>query len=78
MKWVEVTVEATVRRAYMIHMNDEDYETLINGECDPEAEVAHKAFERLRSDTGIYGDIFCDTDYAICTEEGETIVDWDR
>lgn len=74
MKTIEVTVEVKRRYTEQITISDEDYEAFINGDLDelqmPEIEW-NALFAECRT-----GDAWEETDYAICNEDGETIVNW--
>ena len=81
-KKLKVTVEFTLRREYEIPVSEEDWETIKFGECtydnDPEIDVVHEAFQRLRKENNIDEYVFADdTDYTICDEDGTCIIDWD-
>ena len=74
MKTIEVTVEVKRRYTEEITISDEDYEAFLNGDLD-ELEMPEIDWPGLFSECRI-GDAWEDTDYAICGENGETIVDW--
>ena len=74
MRTIGVTV--TVRRFLHreIEISEDDYEAFVNGDLDEldidEIDLA-EMFDSCRGET-----CFEETDYSICDENGETIVDW--
>ena len=75
MKKIKVTVEVRYRYFEEIEIPDEEYEAFLTGDIqDSEIEELDLADLFWKCRNG-YGDD--DSDYAICGDDDETIVDWD-
>ena len=74
MKTIGVTVEVRRRYTKEIEISDEDYEAFLSGDLDelqmPEIDWCG-LFDECRT-----GDVWEETDYSICGDDGETIINW--
>lgn len=74
MKTIEVTVEVKRRYTEQITISDEDYEAFLAGDLD-ELEIPEIDWGALFTECRT-GDAWEETDYSICDEDGETVVNW--